>query len=69
MAAPINPEYENRINTIAVGIQHNVQLYTRYPLVPGDGKKGDLINQTMVGIPDLENGEVFSPHGSGSFNP
>jgi hypothetical protein len=67
--AEINPEYKNRINTIAMGIQHNVQLYTRYPLTPGDGTRGNLINQTMYGAPDLGEGEVFTPHGSGSFNP
>jgi hypothetical protein len=68
MRVAINPEYKNQINTVAIGNQHNVQLYTDRPLTPGDGTKNDLLNYTITGS-GIGERDVYSDPGSGSFNP
>ena len=69
MGADINPGYINRTNIISIGISHNVNLYTDRPLVPGDGKRGDLLNRTNIGHQIWDSAEVYTAPGSGSFNP
>lgn len=65
----LNPEFKNQVNVIAIGVQHNVQLYTDRPLTPGDGNKNALLDYTTTGSGvELKDSAVYSPPGSG-FNP
>jgi len=78
MAAPLNPNFKNRVNLIAIGQSHNAILCTDGRpiesgvdggLAPDGAPARSIVNRTSTG-PDLpERAVVQSPPGSGSFNP
>lgn len=77
MAAPINPNFKNRVNLISVGQSHNAALYTDRPITSGvdgglapDGAPARTkVNQTHTDLELPERAVVYSLPGSGSFNP
>jgi len=78
MASPLNPNFVNRVNLIAVGQSHNAALYTdgralssgiAGGLAPDGAPARSKVNQTFTGPELPERSEVYSLPGSGSFNP